>query len=76
MNCALCSVFAEVSVLAGMQRTARKDGLEAWVRVRAVGELSVPRIDVRVGDAAAGVEDRGPGAEATQHLSPKASGPA
>jgi hypothetical protein len=41
-GCELCSVLAEVSVLAGMQRAAGKDGLEAWVRVRAVGELSPP----------------------------------
>lgn len=32
--CELCSVRAEVSVLAGTRYDAHKDGLEAWVRVR------------------------------------------
>ena len=72
----MCSVLAEVGMLARMQRAARKGGLDAWVRVRAVGELSVARVAVRVGDAASGVGDGGSSAKAIQRLSPKASGPA
>ena len=61
VNCALCS--ATLEWLAGIRGGARRDGLNAWMRVRACmfeeGELTSPGIEVRAGDAAAGVACRG-----------------